>query len=332
MIGKMDEYLIHQIESTIDHIASTDINWQDRFYFNFIDRAGSFAGLLGYGVFPNRNVQEGAFRAVYENRLYGINFSRELDLDRDVIKAGSLFVDILEPMQKWSINLSDKDIGVNLDLRFSARNVPYEFEPIFYRRNGQVVWNQVHYTQAGTYTGSLTLGGNTIKDFVGIRDRSWGLRNMRKLDLWIWISANFKDYWLTAWHAEDAQGNVICSDGTIMFDGSQSFIPFMSMDHDIKFELGKRTPKAARYVLTDMNEKKIEVRAKALTTIFIGMRPGLVDLSDPAQLEMQDKGTGLFDQIQEFHIGDDVGYGITEFLVIGGSEKYKDHWTAMRPR
>ena len=60
--------------------------------------------------------------------------------------------------------------------------------------------------------------------------------------------------------------------------------------------------------------------------------PDVIDLSDPAQLEMQDKTTGIFDQVQEFRVGSDVGYGLTEFLVLGGSEKYKDRWTAMVPR
>jgi len=333
MISVMDEYLVHQIESTVDHVASTDVNWQDRFYFNFLDRQGRFSGLLGYGAYPNRNIQEGVFRAVCDNKLYIANFTRTVNHDREKIFADGLAVNVVEPMKKWRVSFDLKDPAVKADLEFSGRNVPYEFVPIFHRRNGQVVWNQVHYTQAGSYTGSVSIGGQTFTDLVGIRDRSWGLRNIQELDLWIWVSANFGSYWLTAWHSETAAGKVICSDGAIMYDGKTEVVPIVHMEHDIQFEPGKRTPKSARYLLTDENGKRTEVLAQARDTIFVGLvPPGVVDLSDPGQLDMQDKTAGIFDQMQEFRVGSDVGRGLTEFLVVGGSEKYKDRWTAMVPR
>jgi hypothetical protein len=331
MISRMDEYLIHQTETTVDHVASTDVDWQDRFYFNFSDRAGTLAATLGYGVRPNRNRADGFFRAVYDNKLYAVNFSRELNHDREIIRAGSLAIDVVEPLKTWHITLDERECGINLDLQFAGRGTPYEFNHIFHRQKGRVIWNQVHYTQAGTYKGNVTIGGATIKDLYGIRDRSWGMRDIQQIDLWIWVSVNFDDYWLTAWHAEHAQGGVMCSDGAISHDGSDEKSPLVLTEHDFVFDAGGRIPTGARYILTDTQGKKIEVEARTVKAIFHPFTAaGIVDLSDPAQLEPLNKSSAIFSLVQEFRIGNDVGYGITECLVMGGSEKYKDHWTAIR--
>jgi hypothetical protein len=329
MIGKMDEYLIHQTETTVDHVASTDINWQDRFYFNIFDRAGTFAATLGYGVFPNRNAADGFFRAVFEKKLYAVNFSRQLDHDREIVRAGSLAIDVVEPMNKWHLMLDEKEVGVDLDLEFVGRGTPYEFKHIFHRLNGRVIWNQVHYTQAGTYEGKMTIAGKTTTDLFGIRDRSWGMRDMQQIDLWIWVSANFDNYWLTAWHSENAHGQVICSDGAISHDGSDEKLPMVLSEHDFTFDAGRRIPAGARYVLTDQDGKSIEVQARTVGTVFHPFTPGIVDVSDPVQQQALDETAVIFGLVQEFRIGSDTGYGITECLVIGGSEKYRDHWKPM---
>ncbi len=326
MIGKMDEYLIHQSETTIDHVVSTDVNWQDRFYFNLLDRKGTFAATLGYGVFPNRNIGAGFLRIAHDKKVYAVNFSKELNCDREDIRAGSLAVDVVEPLRKWHLSLEEKELGVSLDLEFTGRSAPYEFKHIYHRKNNRVMWNQVHYTQAGAYTGKLNVAGKKITDLYGIRDRSWGMRDMEEIDLWIWMSVNFGDYWLTAWQSEYADGRVICSDGALTRDGSFGSMPLVMETHDFRFESGSRIPSAATYILKDVEGKTIEVQAKTVGTVFHPFTPGLIDLRDPDKLKQLDNTSPIFGLVQEFKVGKDVGYGITECLVGGGSEQYKDNW------
>jgi hypothetical protein len=329
MISTMDEYLIHQTETTVDHVASTDINWQDRFYFNFLDRSGTFAATLGYGVFPNRNKADGFFRAVHEQKVYAVNFSRRLNHDREMVRAGSLAIDVVEPMKKWHLMLDEKDFGIRLDLEFRGRGAPYEFNHIFHRRNGRVMWNQVHYTQAGAYSGDITIAGKTITELYGIRDRSWGMRDMEQIDIWIWMSVNFDDYWLTAWHSEYANGRTICSDGAVSRDGSNGAIPLVLEEHDFSFATGSRIPTAATYILKDIEGNRLEVQAKTVGAVFHPFKPGVIDISDSVQLKKLDSTAPIFGLVQEFRVGDSVGYGITECLVAGGSDKYKENWTAI---
>jgi hypothetical protein len=328
MIGRMDEYLIHQTETTIDHVASSDFDWQDRFYFNFLDRAGTFAATLGYGVRPNRNTADGFFRVAHEKKVYAVNFSRPLNHDREIVRAGSLAIEVVEPLKIWRLTLDEKATGINLELEFTGRSTPYEFKPIFHRSKGRVVWNQVHYTQAGSYNGTVKIAGKKVKDLFGIRDRSWGMRDMQQIDLWIWVSANFDDYWLTAWHSENARGRVICSDGAISHDRNDEKAPLELTEHEFMFDGNKRIPTRARYLLADAHGKSVEVQARTVGTVFHPFTSGIVDISDPAQLQSLDASSVIFGLVQEFRVGNDVGYGLTECLVAGGSEKYKDHWPA----
>jgi hypothetical protein len=76
-----------------------------------------------------------------------------------------------------------------------------------------VVVKQRHYTQAGKYEGSLIIGGRTFTDLAGMRDRSWGVRDMMRVPFWVWISAQFPAYCISGWLWETPEGEVIDADG-----------------------------------------------------------------------------------------------------------------------
>ena len=48
-ISPMDEYLAHQTSETFDHVATSDRNFYDRFYFNCFQVSGDM-------MFPARSV------------------------------------------------------------------------------------------------------------------------------------------------------------------------------------------------------------------------------------------------------------------------------------
>ena len=329
MIGPMDEYLIHQAVAPIAQVASDDPNWQDRFYFNFIDPQKELAGLLGMGVFPNRNVFQGVLNIVTDEKLICRNYFRQLENDRHLIRSGSLQIDIREPLKKWDLKLDEPDLDVALELSFAARGKPYEFDKISFEEGGIKAWEQCHYTQAGEYAGKLKVGDHSPTRLIGVRDRSWGIRDMFNLDFWIWISANFEDYWLTAWLGETASGDIITVDGAICDDdGTKDTIK--SMTHQIEFVPDLRTPSWSRYSIETASGRKLELSARALQTIYVSIQDGIFDLSDRGVLEEKDGDTFIFDQVQEFDIDGDSGLGIIEFFVMGGCHSYPEKWKSMR--
>ena len=76
--------------------------------------------------------------------------------------------------------------------------------------------DQLHYTQSGRYEGSFSLDGETFTDLVGMRDRSWGVRDMAKVPVWHWLSAQFESFCVSAWLWETPEGDVIHCDGAII--------------------------------------------------------------------------------------------------------------------
>ena len=325
MIGPMDEYLIHQIVAPVAKVVSDDPNWQDRFYFNFIDPAKKLSGLLGMGVFPNRNHLHGVLNMVAGDKLICKNYFRELENDRHRIYTGSLQVDVIKPLQEWRLKLDEPDLDVALDLSFTGRGEPFEFGVITWEREGVKVWDQCHYTQAGEYEGTLRAGDRSTDRLVGIRDRSWGIRDMSRIDFWIWISANFEDYWLTAWLGETSSGDLISVDGAVCADdGSRDKIE--SMTYDIEFLQDLRTPASSSYLFKTASGRELKLSSRALQTIYVSIEDGIYDLADNEVLVERDRGTFIFDQVQEFDIDGDSGVGIIEFFVVGGCHKYPEKW------
>ena len=66
-ISPMDEYLAHQTSETFDHVATSDRNFYDRFYFNCHPSSDELFLITGLGQYPNLGVTD-AFVSVVDRR------------------------------------------------------------------------------------------------------------------------------------------------------------------------------------------------------------------------------------------------------------------------
>ena len=57
-ISPMDEYLAHQTSETFDHVATSDRNFYDRFYFNCHPSSDELFLITGLGQYPNLGVTD----------------------------------------------------------------------------------------------------------------------------------------------------------------------------------------------------------------------------------------------------------------------------------
>ena len=57
-ISAMDEYLAHQTSETFDHVATSDRNFYDRFYFNCHASSDELFLITGLGQYPNLGVTD----------------------------------------------------------------------------------------------------------------------------------------------------------------------------------------------------------------------------------------------------------------------------------
>src|SRR5574341_516286 len=227
MAPKMDEYLVHQAVRPIAEVDSDHKDWQDRLYFNFVDASGEFVALTGYGAFPNRNVAQGLMLVNLGAEHFAYFGARPLEEDREVMQAGTLRFEVIEPLKSWRIEVADEANGISGSLEFHARCPLYAFRPIQWKKGDYTVAHQMHYTQSGRYRGSFTVGDKTFTDLVGIRDRSWGIRDMA----WLW---------------ETPEGEIIHEDGAITYEDG-TVRPVTRIEHELEVTPGARHPHNARF-------------------------------------------------------------------------------------
>ena len=158
MLSPMDDYLIHQAAETLDHPATSDTNFYDRYYFSaFSPESGAFIA-VAFGQYPNLNVTDAFANAVLGERQYIVRGSRELNGDRGKTAAGPVRVEVLEGLSRLRVVCEPNDWGLSFDLTFEARSAPHE-EPRFYRRAGpRVVQDYIRFTQTGRWSGTALIG------------------------------------------------------------------------------------------------------------------------------------------------------------------------------
>lgn len=321
MVSKIDEYLVHQTEKPLARVASDHPEWQDRFYFNIHDRKGEFAAITGLGAFPNRNIVQAYLFIVHAGQHYAYINVRPLADDREVMQAGSLSFEILEPLKSWQIEVADEANGVRGSLKFRARCPLYLFNPIHWQNGDRLVVNQMHYTQAGLYSGSLTIGDTTFTEPLGMRDRSWGVRDMARVPVWIWISAQFDDFCVSAWLWETPSGKVIHADGGVLHESGE-IQPITTIKHDLELWPGMKRPKRGKFQLTTASGEMLSLEADEIGSIFLGPGGGRWSEADSDALSKADGASFGFDQHCRFTMAGETGYGIVEYMLTGGSERY----------
>jgi hypothetical protein len=321
VVSRFDEFLVHQTEQPLARVASEHAEWQDRFYFNIHDRNGEFALITGLGAFPNRKMMQAYIFAAHAGQHYSYLQVRPLSNDREVMKAGTLSYSVIEPLKSWALDIEDEASGISGSLVFKERCPLYQFSPIEWQDGGHLVVNQMHYTQAGVYEGSLSIGGRTFTELFGMRDRSWGVRDMARVPFWVWISAQFEEFCISAWLWETPEGEVIHADGALIRESGE-VRPVVKIEHELDLWPGTKRPKVAHFQLTMADGKVERLIASEIQTIFLA--PGMARWadSDGDALRRADAASFGFDQHCRFEMGGEGGVGIVEYMVTGGHRRY----------
>jgi hypothetical protein len=157
---------------------------------------------------------------------------------------------------------------------------------------------------------------------VGLRDRSWGIRDNSNADLWIWITAQFPGYHLTAWQWEAYDGRRVYLDGALDVHGEQAPLRVTDLEHRVRFAAGTRRPQGAEFVLVDAQGRRHELQAEEISTIVLGRTPARWSDRDGETYHQVSNTAIGFDQFTRFRLGGDVGYGIVEYMNPGGSRRY----------
>jgi hypothetical protein len=179
-ISPMDEYLAHQTTDTFDHVATSDRNFYDRYYFNAHDSTGDVFLVTGMGQYPNLGVIDAFVAISHGTSQYVVRASRALGNDRLDTSVGPFSVEVIEGLRALRVACDENEWGVAFDLRFDGTVPALEEPKTFTRSRARVTMDVSRYAQVGTWTGWLEVAGEryevTPDRWKGARDRSWGIR------------------------------------------------------------------------------------------------------------------------------------------------------------
>lgn len=259
MLTKADDYPIHQDSVPVAY-ATTDRNFYDRYFFNGYPQDAAEVGGDGhfgvaFGVYPGLNIMDASISVIVDGVQRNLHASKIMHMERLDTGVGPIRVEVVEPLHKLRVTVSDNPHGITADLTFTGRTMALE-EPRFVHRIGpRTVMDYTRLTQNGTWEGWVEAGGRRFEvkpdRYRGTRDRSWGIRPVGAGDsqpvapppepqfYWVWAPLNFDDC-ITLYHRNaDAQDEAWNTNGVLCpVDGIPQEFP--RCRSEIAFKRGTR--------------------------------------------------------------------------------------------
>ena len=116
----LDEYPVHQVPLSMQHVATSDRNAYDRCYFNAHDRTGDVFLVTGMGVYPNLGVTDAYATVRRGDEQDTLRISDALGDDRMAQRVGPYRIEVLEPLERIRVVCDGDDHGVAFDLTWTG--------------------------------------------------------------------------------------------------------------------------------------------------------------------------------------------------------------------
>lgn len=338
LLDKYDDFYIHQQKKSIIEVEESDPAWFERCYISIHDPEGKFLMNCGLGAQPNAGTMDGFTSVVIGEKQRNIRLFRHIHNDRAVMHIGPLQFDILEPMERWRLQLKENDYGISYDIEFKKRGSIYQYKPILQDRTDgpQMVW--MHFVQVPEFNGTLTVDGKKydVRKCGYFRDRSWGTRRLGLYGLY-WLNyVPFPDYCLYLTHIENIDNSILFSGGALLYNDGR-VVEIVGVRHTFEFEPGTLRHVKAEYEIICEDGRKISLTSKKVAQGPLiygggycwqhGMDAGEYhvesedwNINDEQFLKMP---TDVYDQLVEYDDGKEKARGLLELGVLNAGAKYR---------
>jgi hypothetical protein len=234
----LDELLAHQLPEPIANVQTFHPHWRESYFFvaHRPDHLGDMV-ILTMATYPQREqVDSLQMGRVGGTRILG-HHARAFDGDPHTPVVGPVRVDIVEPFREIHLFADPAECELGMDLRFVARTQAYGLRRGTMKAGHELVWDQSHMLQSGTYNGTYTVGGvaHEVHDWWGQRDHSWGIRDHGRCPLWIWFQLQLADGFLGVWHWEYENGARVYTDGCWAPADGGTPIPLVDFHHELEW-------------------------------------------------------------------------------------------------
>lgn len=188
MLTPYDELMCHQLSTTFDHVAQSDLRWTERVVIYGFDPESLTSVMTGMARYPNRNVTDAYAMVTVDGHAHVVRTSREIvpfggenpgGTDGLTFwSVGPYRYEVREPLRRVRATL-EPGHGLALDVDFAGTFDCYEQAPAFFRDRGRVDEDARRFYQVGRASGGITVGDRRIDiddSWHFGRDHSWGVR------------------------------------------------------------------------------------------------------------------------------------------------------------
>jgi hypothetical protein len=231
-----DEHLAHQAPELLGRVERPHPHWRESWFFEAHPPTAAddddvvFFTMATYPA--RRGLDSLQMGRVGGEQILGVH-QRPFDDDPHTPVVGGARVEVVEPWQEVHLFADPATSLIGVDLTFRARTAPYVLRRGTMRAGDELIWDQRHILQSGTYTGTYTVGGTAheVDGWVGQRDHSWGVRDHGRCPLWIWFQIQLEDGFLGVWHWELENGARVYTDGCWAGADGSDPVPVVDFRH-----------------------------------------------------------------------------------------------------
>jgi hypothetical protein len=232
----LDELFVHQLPELLPHVAQPATHWRESYFFDIHrpDAQGDVV-FLTMAHHPARQSMDSIQMGRVDGQpLIGV-LAREYNGDPHTTDVGGARVEVVRPFEELRLYADPERAVIGMDLTFLARTQPYGLRRGTMRAGEDVVWDQSHILQSGSYQGTYTVGGATheVDGWIGQRDHSWGIRDHGRCPLWLWFQIQFEDGFLGVWHWELPNGARVFTDGCWAGVDRSDPVPLIDFHHHL---------------------------------------------------------------------------------------------------
>jgi len=232
-----DELFVHQIPEPLPNVVTHHDHWRESYFFvmHQRDEPGDVV-ILTMAHFPKDQHLDSLQMGIVSGQHVFARHARPYDGDPHTTKVGPVAIEIVEPFRTVRLVVEpDPAAPLSLDLTFSARTAAYGLRRGTMKAGHEIVWDQSHMIQSGTYDGSYTVDGTAydVDGWWGQRDHSWGIRDHRRCPMWMWLAIQLPDGMFGVWHWEYANGARVYTDGCFAPADGGDPVPVVDFRHDL---------------------------------------------------------------------------------------------------
>ncbi len=352
-VTSWDDYPVHQSSDWIAHVATSDRNFYDRYYFNAFDTGGEWMAIMGLGQYPNLGTTDAFVTVRRGEQQHVVRASKPLG-DRADISVGPLRVEVIEPLKKLRFVADAAEHGIQMDLTWEGFGPAVPEPNQFIRQGARVMFDTQRLAQMGSWSGTLTVAGHELKvgpdTTWGSRDRSWGVRPVGEKEpdgirqgtnamgggMWSYFPMRFEDHSIYYICSERADGvRTLEQAERVWLDGRVEQLG--RTDHDHTFEPGIRLLTGSTISFPDAG---FEMTCTPLLANFLAVGTGyglepdwrhgmyqgpdlVVQGISYEVAEIRQLGAyAVVDQAGRFEYDGHVGYGLYEHAFSGAMPRY----------